>query len=247
VPSSPKVKTIPQFQDEGEQAWTLNALANSYSLNGQPAQAVPLFEQAIAIDEKQGDKKSLAIELGNLAYMAQLPIGALQAAEANLRRQIALCQEIEDEFREAIGRQELGRLLAYRGLWAAAAATLDESLELFEKQDHVHSQSVGISWAYRALSALLQLRAGEEQAVVALVAAGRSLELADEVARTYYPTPRDYVRSHWLLGATVYTQVHPERFSIRGRSPQSASAHELRWAFRGVFVSGRPTNRQDGQ
>jgi len=236
----------PQLQDERNQGWTLNELANSYSLDGQPMRAVPLFEQAIAIEEKHGDKHSLAIGLGNLAEQ-QIAIGALQAAEANLRCQIALCKETKDNFNEAIGYLYLVRLLTYWGLWAAAAATLDTALELLEKQDPVQSQGIGSNWAYRALSALLQVRAGEEQAAAALVAAGRSLELADECARTSYPHQRDYVRSHWLLGATVYTQVHPERFSIRGRSPQSASAHELRWAFRGVFVSGRPTNRQDGQ
>ena len=31
--------------------------------------------------------------------------------------------------------------------------------------------------------------------------AKRALELADEMARTQYPVPRDYVRAHWLLGA----------------------------------------------
>ena len=33
-------------------------------------------------------------------------------------------------------------------------------------------------------------------------AARRALELADENARTSYPVERDYVRAHWLLGAT---------------------------------------------
>lgn len=84
---------------------------------------------------------------------------------------------------------------------------MDEALELFEKQDHVHS-GISVSWAYRALSTLLQVRAGEEQAVAALFAAGRSLELADENARTHYPNPRDYVRSHWLLGAAHRVNHH---------------------------------------
>ena len=88
---------------------------------------------------RNGDKKNLAIGLGNLAYMAQIYIGALAAAEANLRRRIALCREIGDEFSEAVGHQELGRLLAYRGAWAESARELDAALGLFEKEKHVRS------------------------------------------------------------------------------------------------------------
>ena len=98
----------PRLQKEDDQAWTLAALANSYSFNGQPRQAVPLFEMQIAIREKQDDKKNLAIGLGNLANRHR-DLGALRDAEANLRRRIALCREIGDEFREAIGQQNLGR------------------------------------------------------------------------------------------------------------------------------------------
>ena len=80
------------------QAWTLAALANSYSLSGQPARAVPLVRGAQLLYERSaGDKKNLAIGLGNLAD-DQLKIGALAAAEANLRRSIALGREIGDEF-----------------------------------------------------------------------------------------------------------------------------------------------------
>ena len=190
----------PQLQNEGDRAWTLNVLANRYSLNGQPASAVPLFERHNPIREKQEDKGNLAIGLVNLANTAQLPIGALQAAEANLRRSISLCQEIENDSQEAIGHQELGRSLAYRGSWAAAGAELQASTDYCAKTNDV--QGLCIDEGYRALSILLQVRAGEDQAATAaLVAAGRSLELADESARINYPLERDYVRSHWLLGA----------------------------------------------
>jgi len=63
---------LPRLKDESAQAWTLNVLANSYSLSGQPRRAVPLFEQHNAIYEKRGDKKNLAVGLGNLASMAQI-------------------------------------------------------------------------------------------------------------------------------------------------------------------------------
>jgi tetratricopeptide (TPR) repeat protein len=205
---------LPQLQKEDDQAWTLNGLANSYSLSGQPEQAVPLFEASNAIQEKWEQKGNWAIGLGNLACMAQLPIGALQAAEANLRRKIALCQEIEDEFNifnivaefnEAVGQYGLGQLLAYRGDWGAAEEALDRSLELLKKINNIQSQ--GIVWAYQALRSLLWMRATEttrqlsDLAATALSAANRALELADEDAHTVSPVERDYVRAHWLLGA----------------------------------------------
>ena len=114
----------PRLKKEADQALTLNLLGNSYSLSGQPRRAVPLFERHNALQEKLGEKMNLAIGLGNLAHMAQICIGALRAAEANLRRSIALCREIKDEFWESVGHQELGRLLACRGAYAESEAEL---------------------------------------------------------------------------------------------------------------------------
>jgi tetratricopeptide (TPR) repeat protein len=79
----------PRLKKEGDQAWALTALANSYSLSGQPRRAVPLFEMQNAICEKAGDKENLAIGLGNVAQI-QLVIGELSAAQRNLRRYIEL-------------------------------------------------------------------------------------------------------------------------------------------------------------
>jgi tetratricopeptide (TPR) repeat protein len=200
----------PRLKDESAQAWTLNALAGSYALSGQPRRAVPLVEQHNAICEKQADKLNLAAGLGNLASMAQIHIGALQAAEANLRRALALDRELEDERSEAIEHQELGRLLAYRGVWAEAEEELAAALALFEKGRVVQSQCV--VWAYRALRALLLARTQPQYPVSniqpPLSAARRALQLADEVTRTTYPVERDYVRAHWLLGAAHLVNGH---------------------------------------
>jgi tetratricopeptide (TPR) repeat protein len=201
----------PRLKNESAQAWTLNELANSYGLSCQPRRAAPLFERVNDIYENQmKNKQYLATGLGNVAYMAQLPIGALRAAEANLRRRIDLCREIEDEWSEDNGHRELGHVLAYRGIWDAAKEEFAAALTLAEKINHVQDQ--GLVWAYRALRALLMARilpspverglldgrgAGGED----LSAARRALELADEDARTSYPVESDYVRAHWLLGA----------------------------------------------
>jgi tetratricopeptide (TPR) repeat protein len=196
----------PRLRDKDAQAWTLTALANSYSLSGQPAKAVPLFERQIIIRENAGDRSNWAVGLGNLAYMAQIHIGALQATERNLCRKIALCQEIKDEFKEAVGHQALGQLLAYRGAWEAAEIELDRASELFETGNGVEPHS--IVWAYRAFRALLWVRSSQsnerqkaDRTAIALFAAERAIEVADEYARTHYPVERAYIRAHWFLGA----------------------------------------------
>ncbi|MFQ4138293.1 tetratricopeptide repeat protein [Nodosilinea sp. PGN35] len=190
----------PQLRNEGSQGQVLNALADNYSLSGQPRVAMPLFESGAVIAARLGNQRNVAVVLGNLAYVVQLPIGAMQAAEANLYRSIELCRIIANEYWEAVERGELGRLLTYRGVWAKAEAELQLSTEYWNKTTNL--QGLCIDWAYRSLAGLLRGRAGDTAgAGMALAAAERSLELADETARAIHPVERDYVRAHWLLGA----------------------------------------------
>jgi tetratricopeptide (TPR) repeat protein len=193
----------PRLKKDSDQAWTLNSLANSYSRNGQPRRAVPLFERSNSIDEKRGNKAGVAIGVANMAYMAQIHIGELRAAEANLRRSVSLCQETEEEFHEAIGHEQLGRLLTLLGEWTESEAELATAQALFQKRINVQGQ--GIGWAYRAIVALMASRSTHPSPASIshspLVSARRALELADEKARTGSPNERDYIRVHWLLGA----------------------------------------------
>jgi len=193
----------PALSDEGAQAWTLNELALAYSLSGAPRRAVGLYERNIALSEKRGDKRGLTIGLGNLATQ-YLALGALRAAQEALARSITLNREIDNEFLEAFGHQELGRVLAYRGRWAAAEEELSTALVMLEKQDKVQPQ--GIVWAYRALLALLRARASTGPARDAALQAARehaqrALALAKETARKRYPVERDFIEAYWLLGS----------------------------------------------
>ncbi len=168
-------------------------------------------------------------------------MGALSAAEANLRRQIALCREIGDEFREAVGHHELGRLLAYRGAWAEAERELLTAQKVFDEMGPGQTNYGSVNWAYRALAALLMERdnsampgtAGHavRNPQSAIAAARRALELADETGRTIYSVERDYVRAHWLLGA-----------ALRGRpfyGPFDKPFDELRASRRGLDEADR--------
>ncbi len=225
---------LPKLKNESSQAWVLNELANSYALSGQPLQAIRLMERQNTIQWELGSQTNLAIGLGNLSNHYR-DIGKLQAAETKQRQRIALCQENfkdifnglvirdrrelksltktkKDRFNEAVGHQDLGLLLAYRGAWAEAEEELAKALALFEKEKAI--SSCGVVWAYRAVKALLLTRVtappdlqdkDTEQDVnsgaTALVAANQALRLADETANTLYSHERDYVRAYWLLGA----------------------------------------------
>jgi tetratricopeptide (TPR) repeat protein len=196
----------PRLKDETAQAWTLNALANSYGLSGQPRRAVPLWKQQTAIRQKQGDKgkRGIATGLQAAASVALLPIGNLRAAEANLRRSIALSREIKDEFKQAICRRELAWLLACRGVYPESETELTMATKMFEKQDRVQSQCVAC--AYHSMRKLLLLRSGSQLAIgnpqSGIPLARRTLELAQQREREIgRPNARDYILAHWLLGA----------------------------------------------
>lgn len=186
----------PRLKDESAQAWTLNSLANSYSLSGQPRRAVPLFLMSNEPDEKSGNKQGVAIGLGNVAHMAQLPIGALSEAERNLRRRIDLCREIEDEFNEAIGHQQLGCVLSYRGAWQEAEQELEKAQEVFDKHGVQSTNFVSVVRAYHA-----QLCIFMNQFDGALKFASEALALASAPNRSVYGGERDIIRAHWILGA----------------------------------------------
>ncbi|MEK6751113.1 MAG: tetratricopeptide repeat protein, partial [Chloroflexota bacterium] len=192
----------PRLKKEFAQGWTLAALGNAYLLNGQSRDAVPIMKNSVLLAEKVSDKKNIAIGLGNVAYQ-QLTIGALSAAERDLRRYIELSIELDIEDENADAHHELGRSLSYRGNWEEAEKELSIALNAWEKQKEVQAQSV--IWLYRALRFLLMARDNPKSKIENLKSsiecAQRALELADEDTKQRYSHPRDYVRAHWLLGA----------------------------------------------
>jgi tetratricopeptide (TPR) repeat protein len=184
-------------------------MANSYSLSGEPAKSVPAFLLVLELLEREGNKNNLAISLGNVAYMAQIHIGKLSAAGVHLRKRVAICREIKDEFNEAVGHQELGRVLVYQGR-AEAKDELAKSFEYWKKS--VGYQGLSVGFAYRSLWALLQgrLSATEggrqrtcELSGEAMEEAHKALEFAEKTVKEKYPHPRDFVRAYRLLGEAL--------------------------------------------
>ncbi len=99
---------LSRLKDESAQTWTLGALANSYSLNGQPQKALRPFELAVEIADTSSDKHNLAIGLENVADMAQIYIGAFRAAEANLAAASACAARSRTRFKRLSGMGNWG-------------------------------------------------------------------------------------------------------------------------------------------
>ena len=186
---------LPQLSMEEDQAWVLNALANAYGVSGQAHPSISLSEGYIYISEKQNNKNELVIGLGSVAT-EQLNIGALKEAESNLRRRINLCREIGNVEREAIGYQELGRLLSYRGLWDEAIDTHKNGASLAKELEN--PQIICVISAYRAERAIFM-----KNVQGAIQQAETSKTLADISYPELGVILRDQIRSNWILGSAL--------------------------------------------
>lgn len=179
----------PSLSKESDQAWTLNALGNSYSLSGQPKKALPLFERLIEFQETAIDRERIPVVLAALAVAIQIPLGELQRAESNLRRSIDLSLETKNERTEAMGHSDLGLLLAYRGKFEESEKELATAIQM--RQRLKHHQPEGVAWLHRSLRALFL-----PDAEGALKAAEKARKLAD-----VSHSQQDIIRAEWLLGA----------------------------------------------
>jgi tetratricopeptide (TPR) repeat protein len=191
----------PRLVRKRDRSWAANALGASYSFSGQTRLAVGLFGISARLDESDGDKKNLAVDLVNLAD-DQLKMGAVRDAEANVRRGVVLCQEIGQKAGEATAYGELARLLAYRGAYAESEAAEAVSTRYWNELED--TRGLCLNQRYHSVRELLRLRSVPDSASgarCALDSARRALELADEATRAWFPAERDYVWVNWLLGA----------------------------------------------
>ncbi|TFH63902.1 MAG: tetratricopeptide repeat protein [Candidatus Zixiibacteriota bacterium] len=179
----------PRLSKETDQGRTLNDLSASYTLSGQPRKAISLIKSTCDLSERLGHQQNLAIDLYNLGGLVEFLLGRLDSAELNLRKSISICQKIKDKNVEAVGHNELGHLLAYRGRFEESTEHLAKALKRFEKLQAL--QSEGVVWSYRAQAALLTSYARQ-----ALDHAKKARELADAEH-----VERDIILAEWLLGA----------------------------------------------
>ena len=184
---------LPRLKEGSAQACALNELAASYSLSGQPRNVIETLGNAIELDKKIGGENWKKVGLGNLACQ-QIVIGELDVAEFNLRRSIKICREIRDEFDEAVGHQELGRLLAYRGKFEESEKELNVAQKIIDNfvKKGGSTNYISVVRAYKSIHSILINNADE-----ALDSAINARELADV---EHYE--RDIIRAEYLLGTT---------------------------------------------
>ena len=120
----------PALTSDRDQSYTLNALALSYQLSGQPGQAVPLFRHADQFDERRTDDNERQVGLSNLGGALCARLGAFREAEGVLRQALVLNRMLKDKLWEADSLRNLGGLLAARGD-AASSIALGRSRRLF--------------------------------------------------------------------------------------------------------------------
>ena len=187
------------------QAKIFGDLGSGYARRGKAEESIKFFQKSIEIYKKINRKEYWALALGNLAYGAEFPIGALKSAEANLRLSIRCFQNLKKSDREAEAYIKLGQLLSYKGNWKEAQEVLDKSLELLERSNYLQPQ--GIVWSVRSVMNSLQQRFSKSQkdlssdnfSQLALDAAVESLKFAEQTASQIYPVERDFIRAHWCL------------------------------------------------
>ncbi len=214
---------LPRLEKKKDQAETLNDLACTYSLSGQPFNALPLFFSSVRILEENNEKKFITIALGNVAK-DQFRIGQIFAATVHFRKENLIGREIGYNMETASSYLDLGRVLAYQGRAkltkmfnppvdynAGAEDEFDKSIIYCEEEKKYPGLTIGN--VYRSLSAILQARLTgvlplEENHAAsynleALEQARQALAISGKRAVIDHPVLTNFVRAYWLLGEAL--------------------------------------------
>jgi tetratricopeptide (TPR) repeat protein len=102
-------------------------LSRVFSL-GDLQQVHPVLEEAIALGEELGDKRSLAQAYAHLGRIAMLRDGDWGASEAYLQKALAYSQQTDQKDIHSGVLRQLGNLSIYASQWEKAIDYLDEAL-----------------------------------------------------------------------------------------------------------------------
>jgi tetratricopeptide (TPR) repeat protein len=138
---------LPRLRTLGAQAYTLNALAQSYSLSGHPGRAVMFHRRQNVLRENAKDPVNLSTGLYNLSHNLQ-SVGELFKAEIAANRALITIREGHNRQYESTGLYWLGLVLAARGDILKSKIALDRSLVIS------HGGKAYVAYDYQAMRAL---------------------------------------------------------------------------------------------
>jgi tetratricopeptide (TPR) repeat protein len=176
-------------------------------MSGQPHRALPLFNEQNKLQELENNKEdiTLALGLGNLAFMAEIHIGNLRSAELHLQQSIALCKEIGDDRYVFTMSLELGRLLTYYGAWEKSRKLFEEAEKNSANYGAKETNFGSMVYAYLTQLAFFMNRdlslSTINYQILAVEHASHTMTLVNEHAKLRGPIERDFVMANWLLGA----------------------------------------------
>ena len=188
---------LPRLNGQGDQAYTLAALALGYDLSGQPGRAATLYRRANTIYSETKSDHNISIGLYNLSDTLRQS-GALRESESAARRALVIIREQHNRSEESACLRWLGVTLAARGRKQESRIALDRSLAIastgdaYEPYDYQAMRALWIgdygsasSWADKALDssrAILyergEIRAARQQGEAALGL--NDFDIADE-------------------------------------------------------------------
>lgn len=168
-------------REGGAEAWALAELERLRGARarhrGDLAGDLAGYSAALAAFEAIGDRRSAANTRISLGF-AYLEVGALERGEAELRRGLALAEELGLSAVKTRARQNLGLALALRGDHAAAATLLEQVAAASREQGDKRFEG----WTRIYLASAL-LGAGELEAAATAAALARDLLAGSPPAR----------------------------------------------------------------
>jgi tetratricopeptide (TPR) repeat protein len=117
-----------QFENEEARATVLNAIGIAYKRLNRPADALPYYEQSIAIKRRLGQKGGIASTLSEIAQTQQR-LGKPDEAQKSYQEAMAIRREMGDRKGTASSLIDLGQLADDRGRYDDALKLYREALQ----------------------------------------------------------------------------------------------------------------------
>lgn len=123
------LEQLPRLNKQGDQSYTINALAQGYEFSGQPGRAAALFRRVNTIVSEVNNDGALSVALRNLSNALRLS-GALCESESTARRALVIAREQDNRFQEGVSLNRLGLTLAARGIISKSEFALQRLLRI---------------------------------------------------------------------------------------------------------------------